>query len=271
MSSMRPPASGCEGAGVTRDTLIAKRAAALGDADEGAPLHSRVREAIRRHVRNGELIDESGRLMTEAELVKHFGVSRITIRHAIQPLVAEGIFSRERGRGTFLRSNESEHWVGRLLGLSELLKDVGQEPGARIIGQGMTNRMDDAVRDALQERAVFELKRLRLADGSPIAIEHAFYPPDIGLELEKRDLVSILMYRVFEEELGHPIKEAKQTIGASLADATSAKLLGVKAGSPLLAIERLTLGTEGRPLELLRSVYLPEYFRLSINLTRQHP
>jgi GntR family transcriptional regulator len=79
------------------------------------------------------------------------------------------------------------------------------------------------------------------------------------------------MYSVFEDELDHPIKEAKQSISASLADSTSAKLLGVKAGSPLLAIERLTLGTEGRPLELLRSVYLPEYFRLSINLTRQHP
>src|SRR3954449_3282000 len=103
MSSMRPPASDCEDAGVTWDSQIAKRAAALGDANEGAPLHSRVREAIRRHVRNGELIDESGRLMTEAELVKHFGVSRITIRNAIQPLVAEGIFSRERGRGTFLQ------------------------------------------------------------------------------------------------------------------------------------------------------------------------
>ena len=57
---------------------------------------------------------------------------------------------------------------------------------------------------------------------------------------------------------------------ASLADSASAKLLGVKAGSPLLAIERLTLGTEGRPLELLRAVYLPDYFRLSISLRRQH-
>jgi GntR family transcriptional regulator len=116
-----------------------------------------VREAIRRQVRNGELVDESGRLMTEAELVKHFGVSRITIRNAIQPLVAEGIFSRERGRGTFLRSNEPEHWAGRLMGFSEILKDVGQEPGARIISQGMTNRLEPDVRDALRERAVFEL------------------------------------------------------------------------------------------------------------------
>lgn len=236
-----------------------------------APLHIQIRESIRRQVREGELIDKNGRLMTEAELGRHFGVSRITIRNAISPLVNEGMFARTRGRGTFLRSNQPENWVGRLMGFSETIRDAGYQAGAKVLQQGMTNRHDADVREQLRERAVWQLKRLRFADDTPIAIEHAFYPPDIGLELEKRDLTSIIMYSVFEEELDHPIKEAKQSISASLADSTSAKLLGVKAGSPLLAIERLTLGTEGRPLELLRSVYLPEYFRLSINLTRQHP
>jgi GntR family transcriptional regulator len=234
------------------------------------PLHIQIRESIRRQVREGELIDKSGRLMTEAELGQHFGVSRITIRNAIAPLVSEGMFARTRGRGTFLRSNQPEHWVGRLMGFSETIRDAGYVAGARVLQQGMTNRHDAEVKEQLRERAVWQLKRVRLADETPIAIEHAFYPPDIGLELERRDLISIIMYRVFEEELGHPIKEARQSIGASLADSTSAKLLGVKAGSPLLAIERLTLGTEGRPLELLRAVYLPDYFRLSISLTRQH-
>ena len=247
------------------------REAALGDADGGAPLHSRVREAIRRQVRNGELVDARGRLMTEAELVKHFGVSRITVRTAIQPLVAEGVFSRERGRGTFLRSNQSEHWAGRLLGFSEVIKDVGQEPGARILHQGLTNRHDDVVRGALGERAVFELRRLRLADGAPIAIEHAFYPPDIGVELEARDLTAIVMYRVFEEDLGLDIEHATQTIGAALAEEDDAALLGVAVGGALIALERLTTSSTGRPLEFLRSVYLPGYFRFTIELTRRAP
>ena len=234
------------------------------------PLHIQVRETIRRQVKVGELIDKTGRLMTEAELGKHFGVSRITIRNAIKPLVDEGMFERERGRGTFLRTNQPENWVGRLMGFSETIKDAGYQPGAKVLLQGMTNRHDAEVRKQLRERAVWQLKRVRLADDIPIAIEHAFYPPDIGLELEKRDLTSIVMYRVFESELGFDIKEATQTISASLADATSAKLLGVKVGSPLLSIERLTVNTDGRPLELLRSVYLPNYFRLSINLTRRH-
>jgi GntR family transcriptional regulator len=234
------------------------------------PLHIQVRETIRRQVKDGELIDKTGRLMTEAELGKHFGVSRITIRNAITPLVDEGMFARARGRGTFLRSNQPENWVGRLMGFSETIKDAGYQPGAKVLQQGMTNRHDAEVRAQLRERAVWQLKRVRLADDIPIAIEHAFYPPDIGLELEKRDLTSIIMYRVFESELGFDIKEAMQTISASLADATSAKLLGVKVGSPLLSMERLTLSKDERPLELLRSVYLPNYFRLSINLTRRH-
>jgi GntR family transcriptional regulator len=239
-------------------------------ADNSVPLHIQVRETIRRQVRDGELIDKSGRLMTEAELGRHFGVSRITIRNAISPLVDEGMFARTRGRGTFLRSNQPENWVGKLMGFSETIRDAGYHAGAKVLQQGMTNRHDPDVRAQLHERAVYQLRRLRLADDTPIAIEHAFYPPDIGLEIEKRDLTSIIMYSVFEDELGHAIKEAIQTIGASLADTVSAKLLGVKAGSPLLSIERLTLGKDERPLELLRAVYLPDYFRLSINLTRRH-
>src|SRR4051794_22182280 len=166
------------------------------------PLHIQVRETIRRQVRVGELIDKTGRLMTEAELGKHFGVSRITIRNAIKPLVDEGMFDRERGRGTFLRTNQPENWVGRLMGFSETIRDAGYQPGARVLLQGMTNRHDAEVRIKLQERAVWQLKRVRLAADVPIAIEHAFYPPDIGLELEKRDLTSIVMYRVFETEIG---------------------------------------------------------------------
>ncbi len=254
--------------GHLRKSRAASSEPAQAGPESAMPLHIQIRETIRRQVKKGELIDADGRLMTEAELGRHFGVSRITIRNAIAPLVLEGMFARSRGRGTFLRSNQPENWVGRLMGFSETIRDAGYEAGAKVLQQGMTNRHDAGVKDRLQERAVWQLKRLRLADKTPIAIEHAFYPPDIGLELEKRDLISIIMYSVLEEELGHEIAEAKQTIGAALTDVSSAKLLGVKPGNPLLSIERLTLAKDGRALELLRAVYLPEYFRLSISLTR---
>ena len=232
------------------------------------PLHVRVRESIRREVKDGRLLDGNGRLLTEAELVRHFGVSRVTIRSAIRPLVDGGLFARAPGRGTFLRTNHPENWVGRLMGFSETIRDAGFEPGARVLHRGMTNKHDDEVRELLGERAVWELKRVRLADEASIAIEHAYYPPDIGLELENRDLSSIVMYRVFEDDMKLDIKEAHQTISATRADEFSAVTLGIKVGHPLLWMQRLTTSAAGRPLELLRSLYRPDYFQFTIRLAR---
>lgn len=239
------------------------------DAGSRVPLHVQVRRLIREKALDGALVDAEGRLKTEAELGAIFGVSRITIRNALQPLVDEGLFSRTRGKGTFLRSSEIENWGGTLMGFVESGREAGFEPGGKILHQGMTNRHDADVGAALNERAVFELRRLRFADGTVVAIEDAFYPPDIGLELEKRELAQAAIYRVFEEELGFVIKEARQTISATLADAEHAAHLGVAAGHPLTFVERLTIDMAERPLELLRAVYVPERFRFSIRLTRR--
>lgn len=179
------------------------------------------------------------------------------------------MFWRTRGKGTFLRSSEIENWGGTLMGFVETGWEAGFRPGGQIVHQGMTNRHDAAVAAALRERAVFELRRLRFANETPVAIEQAFFPPDIGLELVKRDLADAAIYRVFEDELGFEIKEATQTIGATLADSEQAQRLGLQPGHPLTFVERLTIDVEDRPLELLRAVYVPERHRFSIKLTRR--
>jgi GntR family transcriptional regulator len=76
------------------------------------------------------------------------------------------------------------------------------------------------------------------------------------------------MYRVFDDELKLDIKDAHQTVSATRADNSSAGLLGIEVGHPLLAMQRLTTSATGQPLELLRSLYLPDYFQFTIRLTR---
>lgn len=249
----------------TQDPVLAVEV----DGDSSVPLHVQVRRLIRAKAREGTLVDADGRLKTEAELGSIFGVSRITIRNALQPLVDEGMFSRARGRGTFLRSGELENWGGALIGFVESGQEAGFEPSGAILHQGLTNRLDAAVTVALKERAVFELRRLRFADGTPVAIEQAFYPPDIGLELEKRDLTEAAIYRIFEDELGFEIKEAVQMIGATLASREQAEQLDFEPGQPLTSIERTTFDSDGRPLEFLRAVYVPARHNFSIRLTRR--
>ena len=162
--------------------------------EKTAPLHVQVRALIKERSVIGDLIDEDGRLKTEAELVEIFDVSRVTIRNAIAPLVEEGVFTRKRGQGTFLRTNVQESWVGNLLGFQELAEIDKYEAGAEILSQGMTAEQDVAVSEALGERAVWQLMRLRTANGDPMAIEQAFYPPEIGLKLEKHRLTDIKVY-----------------------------------------------------------------------------
>ncbi|MFV0332933.1 MAG: GntR family transcriptional regulator [Tropicimonas sp.] len=232
------------------------------------PLHVQVRDLIRAKAISGDLVDETGRLKTEAELVEIFGVSRVTIRNALSPLVQDGLFDRTPGRGTYLRSNRSERWVGRLMGFQEVVSERGYEPGARILEMGMINTHSDHIREALHERAVWQLRRIRFADDNPVAIEHAFYPPDIGLELEKRDLLSISIYRVFEEELGFEIGSATQTISSRLSTPDEQSALKLAGLSALTDMTRLTIAADGRPLEYLQSLYQPEFFQFSINLQR---
>jgi GntR family transcriptional regulator len=239
------------------------------DTQSRVPLHVQVRKLIREKARAGTLVDGEGRLKTEAELGQIFGVSRITIRNALQPLVDEGMFERTRGKGTFLRSSELEDWGGALIGFVESGREAGFEPTGAILHQGMTNQHDADIAKMLNERAVFELKRLRFADGDAVAIEQAFYPPDIGLELERRDLADAAIYAIFEQELHFEIKDALQTISATLADKEAAELLDVTVGSPLTFTERLTRDRDDRPLELLRTVYVPQRHRFAIRLTRR--
>src|SRR5699024_7022254 len=111
-------------------------------------------------------------------------VSRVTVRSALQMLVDEGVIVRERGRGTFLRTNHPENWVGRLMGLTETLKESGMEPGAEILEKGNTKEIDIQTKDQLETNEVWQLIRLRTSGNTPIAIERAYFPVEYQKYLE---------------------------------------------------------------------------------------
>ncbi len=233
------------------------------------PLHAKVRAALKQRAVVGDLVDETGRLKTESELTEIFDVSRVTIRNAIAPLVEEGVFVRRRGAGTFLRTNVTESWVGSLLGLQEIAEIEGYKVGAKILSQGMTADHPARIAQALQERAVWHLTRLRTADDVPIAIERAHYPPEIGLSLEKHNLNDIKVYKVMEQELGIDVVKARQDIRAKLADEQDANLLDVPVGTPLLTSIRQTLTARDRVVEYLETTHHQDRFQMSIELVRR--
>lgn len=252
-----------------KDAIKGHKLGDMLDHDSATPLHVQVRRLIRQNAVDGVLIDSNGRLSTENELIEIFRVSRITVRNALRALVDEGLFSRTRGRGTFLQSPGIENWGGTLTGFVEAGHEAGFDPDGEILAQGMTKTFPRAVGEALSEKVLFELRRLRLANGMPLAVEHAFYPPEIGVDLQSRDLRLAAVYRIIEDDLNLTVKEAHQSLSATLADADTARHLQIEQGSPLITVERLTTDVNDRPLEHLSAAYVPDRYSFSITLARR--
>ncbi|QSO51215.1 GntR family transcriptional regulator [Alicyclobacillus curvatus] len=238
------------------------------DPQRSVPLYHQLKDFLKFEAENGRLADATGKLPTEAELAKRFKVSRITVRSALRYLEEQGLVSRERGRGTFLNTNEVENWRGRLLGFTEAIKAAGYEPDSRIIRKGFTKNFPSNVREALMTDEVWELKRLRLADKNPIAIEHAYFPSQIGLLLNDEDVNSLPLYRYIETNLNIILHEGKQIISALSAGQEESEILDVNEGEAMLSVERVTFSVDGEVVEFLDAIYRPDYFQYTIWLTR---
>ncbi|MEN1969883.1 GntR family transcriptional regulator [Lentibacillus sp. N15] len=233
------------------------------------PLHHQLSEIIRRRMLNGELTDEDGKLPTEMELTKQFNVSRITVRTALKTLLNEGMLLRKRGRGTFLKTNSAENWNGKLMGFSEAIKSAGFNPGAKVVQSGLTNIFPDKVKENFASEELWELKRIRFADGEPIAIEQSFFSKKIGEEFEKHgDLDHLVTYQFIEQRLKIKIHKGKQLISAVNADLEESEVLNINKGQALLYMERLAVSSENEPIEFLKSVYRPDYFQYIVQLNR---
>jgi GntR family transcriptional regulator len=136
------------------------------------PLHHQLRAAIRERVDSGQW-PPRGQLPSERELCELFQVSRITVRHAISQLVAEGHLVRKRGSGTYVAPSPFRKCLLPLMGFTEEMRARGQRPGARVLKfeeVAAEARVADALQLGKGERVVL-LKRLRLANDEPMALE----------------------------------------------------------------------------------------------------
>ncbi|MFD5699377.1 GntR family transcriptional regulator [Streptomyces lasiicapitis] len=205
---------------------------------------------------------------SERTLCARLGVSRPTLRTAVDELVAAGLLVREHGRGMFvapakitqeLVSERATLTVPQAAGTwsSRLLEFTTVAAGARV---GRRLRMSPAGQ-------IVYVARLRLVDGVPMAVEHLHLKADLVPGLSARELEAGDLYAHLRERHGVRVHEATQTIEPTVVTRSEARLLDVPELSPALLFERLTTDTSDQPVEYVHSLYRGDRYRIVSRLS----
>lgn len=219
--------------------------------DEGGPLYLQLARSLREHISSGD-IGPGGALPSERDLSEMAGMSRVTVRKAIEQLIEEGVLVRKQGSGTFV-ARRIETPGGKLSSFSDDTLSRGEAPGVVWINKTYAQPTEEEAA-ALQIPAtaqVARLGRVRLAGGEPLAIEHAVVPAQFLPDL---DVLGDSLYQALDRHGFRPTFGV-QRVRASLATPTEAGILSVRQNSEVLRIERVTRIPDGRIVEFTRSVY----------------
>jgi GntR family transcriptional regulator len=233
-------------------------------------LYSRVETVLANEIAAGDL-KIGDQLPTEDSLVARFGVSRITVRRAIQNLVSRGLVEIRRGKGTFVAAPRITQELTELSGFVEDMHALGRKPTARVISKEIvTADANVASHLALTKgERVVRIRRVRLADGIPLSFDETYLPLEIGKKIITNNLKVEPIFSLLERKYNIALIEAEYKLDAVAAETDVATALKVKPRSPIFRIERTSYSTGRRPVDYEKLHYRGDLVRFVTRLVRK--
>jgi GntR family transcriptional regulator len=235
------------------------------DRNSPVPLYFQVAQHLERLIESGEL-PAGTRLENEIDLADRLGLSRPTMRRAIEYLVDRGLLVRKRGVGTQVVHAKVRRQV-ELTSLYDDLAKAHRKPSTQVTSFAVEPASDAlAVELGIPEgTGIYVIERLRYADDEPLALMHNHVPADL-LPLTREDLEVHGLYNLLRAH-GINLRIAKQSIGARAATAAEARALGETRGAPLLTMERAAYDNDGRAVEHGDHLYRASRYSFDLTLT----
>jgi GntR family transcriptional regulator len=195
---------------------------------------------------------DNQQIPTEVELSEHFGISRPTVRQAINELVFEGYLQRYKGKGTFITKPKiNQSFLQVLDSFNNEMRKKGLTPSTKVLGMKMV-KSDKSISEMLKipiDSDVIQLRRLRSANDEPIVYVVTYLPYDKCHPIMDKDLESESMYDLLRTVCGCELLKAVRTLEATIAGEYEAKLLSVEKGAPIQYIRSVTYLTDETPIE----------------------
>ncbi|GAB3190310.1 GntR family transcriptional regulator [Nesterenkonia suensis] len=207
---------------------------------------------------------------SERALMGAYGVSRATVRKAVDTLIVDGLLRRVQGKGTFVAQSRLESRL-HLASFTQDMRRRGLRPTTRLIScEAVEPPPEAAASLGMQGEGprgkVWALTRVRCADDEPIAVETGWYPVALFPDLDRRNLTGSL-YEIFSTDYGIGIDSAEQTLWGESADGPTARLLDADLATPLLVFRRVSRAV-GRPAEHVVSRYRGDRYQVHMSLSR---
>jgi GntR family transcriptional regulator len=208
-----------------------------------------IASTLRDRIQSGA-IALGGMLPSESTLSTEFGVSRVTIRRALEVLREEGVVDARQGLGWFATGATVSQSLGVLGTIEEQMVANGMVSERHIVEYAF-EKANKTVAKVLDSEQVLRVKRVNTANGEPFAVVTVWCPADMGKRLSRLDVERSPFYELLDVAL----KTATQTIGADAASTDESRLLEIPVGSPILRCERVTRDAEGRAVLLSHHVF----------------
>jgi GntR family transcriptional regulator len=232
----------------------------------GTTVHAQIEDWLAGEIAVGAL-RPGDRLPAEHDLAAWFGVSRMTLRHALAELARRGLVTRAVGRhgGTFVAAPKLEQDLTTLAGLSEQLRRHGMVAGARVLtaSQRPAGPAAGAALELAESDPVYEVRRIRLADGRPIVLERSLFPAARFPGMLACRLDGSL-YELLEVRYGLRPHRARESMEPVTAGVREAEALEVAEGAPLMLVERTAYARSGEPLEFARDLFRGDRTRVVV-------
>lgn len=232
------------------------------DSNNPIPLHVQLKNILENQILQGYYKDK---IPSERELIDMYSVSRSTVREAVSTLVREGVLEKRHGKGTFVSLKPVQEWL-KMISFSETTKNMG----IKLLDYGHVVTPENIADANGFEDEAYYIKRLRLKNDIPIAIELHYYPIEIGNKLADYDLNTTLLYDALEEDLHINICDAEQIITCGSPTKEDAEHLSISDTMSLLITERMIYDVEGNIVEYYKGLFRSDMYSFVMKMSRKN-
>lgn len=239
------------------------------DKASSTPYYDQLAEILRREIGEKQADGEAFQLPSENELAEQHGLSRATVRHALDKLEREGWIYRLKGVGSFAVVRRVEQELTRLDSATEAMAQRGWSLVTRVLSirQAAASHHVERALELGPGEMIYELCRLRIVDDLPLSLQTAYLPAALCPRLEENDLTASL-YRLLESRYGLRLWTGQETLRARKATPAEAQVLNIGEEIPVMYTERITYAANGTAVEYLEAVWRGDRYDFKVRLSR---